>query len=86
MFLVGIGEAPGPSQQNKWSLDCTKFIEAMLTVPQADRPTAAKLLEHEFLKKAASNKVMTQMLQQIFLQQTFSSDGRKGGAAGAGIF
>lgn len=113
MFLVGIGEAPGPAQKNKWlvqcvvvwsfvflfffrSLDCTKFVEDMLTISQTDRPTAKQLLEHPFMKKAATNQQVTKivcqlwvcfhffvsqmqkMLQQIFLTQAFSNDGKKG--------
>ena len=88
MFLVGIGEAPEPAQPSKWSLECQKFIEWMLTVPQEERPKADELLKDPFLKKAASNKAMTSMLQQIFLNATFgsSSGGGGGGLAGAGIF
>ncbi len=80
MFLVGIGEAPGPAT-NKWSLECVKFVEAMLTISQTERPTCKAMLEHSFLKKAATNQVMQKMLQQIFLSQTFGGD-KKGGVAG----
>lgn len=41
------------------SLDCVKFTEDMLTIEQKERPTAKQLLEHSFMKKAATN-------QQVF--------------------
>jgi serine/threonine-protein kinase 24/25/MST4 len=85
MFLVGIGEAPGPAT-TKWSLECVKFVEALLTVSQTERPTSKTMLEHAFLKRAASNQAMQKMLQQIFLSQTFGGDSKKGGGGGAGIF
>ena len=75
MFLVGIGEAPTSTKASKWSFDCNKFIESLLTVEQHERPTAAKMTEHPFLKKAASSKAMSSMLAQIFLQAHFSSKG-----------
>ena len=69
MFLVGIGEAPEPS--SKWSLECRKFVESMLTINQSDRPKPDELLEDPYLKKCCQIKTMQQMLQTIFLNQNF---------------
>jgi hypothetical protein len=44
------------------------------------------MLEHPFLKRAATNQAMQKMLQQIFLSQTFGGEGKKGGGGVAGIF
>jgi hypothetical protein len=59
-------------------------VEAMLTVSQTERPTCKTMLEHPFLKRAATNQAMQKVLQQIFLSQTFGDGNKKGG--GGGIF
>lgn len=83
MFLVGIGEAPVPTQPGKWSFECKQFIDGMLTIEQTHRPTAVKLLEFPFLAKAAPIKTMTTMLQQIFLSKSLSNQGF--GLGGGGL-
>jgi len=69
MFLVAtVGlKNNGLEEPEKWSEAFKDFLAQGMVMDQSQRPTAQQLLEHKFLKEAATREVMIDKMTSIFL-------------------
>lgn len=58
MFIIATGDHPPPTlnDKDKWSANFHDFIAQCLIKDPKDRPTAATLLNHPFIKGAATDR------------------------------
>ena len=69
LFNVAVGEVPTLHEPDRWSEKFRSFLGQCLVRDPSARGTAEQLLEHPFIKSAANNKVMRNVLSAIFLQK-----------------
>lgn len=61
MFLIATAGSPGLDRPADWSADFRSFLAAATAVDPAARPTAAALLRHPFLARAAGRPHMARI-------------------------
>jgi len=67
-LAVGQVQVPVLKDRRKWSVVMNRFISACLTVNPAIRPTAAKLLKHDFflqVRNVASKEELSRILKHL---------------------
>mmetsp|Transcript_15120 Transcript_15120/g.22651 ORF Transcript_15120/g.22651 Transcript_15120/m.22651 type:complete len:504 (+) Transcript_15120:35-1546(+) len=77
MFSVATKGIPQPflDKPEKWSDDIKDFLSQCLQIAPSDRPSAQKLLEHDFLRLACTKKDMHKILSSIFLKKALENTG-----------
>jgi len=75
LFLVASEGLHFSKEEHKWSSDFHDLVAKCLQYNPRDRPTAAQLLEHPFLKHAAPGKEMQRIMPAIFLSNTMTKQG-----------
>ena len=70
MFLVGAGIVPEFKDPTKWSSEFHDFLGQMLKIDPAERPTAADLLKHPWIKTADDRKSMRNTLHELFIEKS----------------
>ncbi len=51
IYAIGSGETPAPELPTKFSQEARDFVSLCLVRDPEQRPSAAQLLDHEFLKQ-----------------------------------
>jgi serine/threonine protein kinase len=51
IYAIGSGESPPPELPSRFSSEARDFVSKCLTRDPDQRPSAAELLQHEFLKQ-----------------------------------
>lgn len=51
IYAIGSGDTPAPCLPDKYSEDARDFVSQCLIRDPDQRPSAAELLEHEFIKQ-----------------------------------
>lgn len=62
LFLITTKGIPDLKEPHKWSRECRDFISQCLIKDVDDRPEAAELLKHPFLKKACDKRELTPII------------------------
>jgi len=63
LFLITTKEFPGLKEPEKWSTQFADFVGQCLRKDTADRPEAAELLQHPFLRKACSPAEFVELIE-----------------------
>lgn len=65
LFLIPTKQPPTLTEPKKWSDEFNDWVTQCLQKDPEDRPTAKELLNHPFIRKAKSTKIITEMIEKV---------------------
>jgi serine/threonine protein kinase len=75
LFLIPTKSPPTLSEPEKWSDEFNDWVQQCLQKDPDDRPTAKELLNHPFIRKAKTTKILTETIEKV-IQKILEAGGK----------